>query len=127
VRVLLDEQLPRRLARELTGHDIRTVQQQGWAGLQNGELLRRAADEGFDVFLTADQNLQFQQNLGRARMSVVVLVAQQDRRPAAARSSCDRSDQREPARARPARLRVRGYKDVRPGVRIYFTRSQVRL
>ncbi|MCL5044064.1 MAG: hypothetical protein M1336_02105 [Deltaproteobacteria bacterium] len=41
--MLLDEQLPRHLARELTRHDVRTVQQQGWAGLKNGELLRRAA------------------------------------------------------------------------------------
>lgn len=63
MRVLLDEQLPRHLARELTGHTVRTVQQEGWAGFKNGELLQRAADGGFDVFLTADQNLQFQQNL----------------------------------------------------------------
>ena len=79
MRVLLDEQLPRRLARELTGHDVRTVQQQGWVGLKNGELLRRAADQGFEVFLTADQNLQFQQNLERAQLSVVVLVAPSNR------------------------------------------------
>ncbi len=75
MRVLLDEQLPRHLVRELTGHDVRTVHQQGWAGLKNGELLRCAADEGFEVFLTADQNLEFQQNLARARLGVVVLVA----------------------------------------------------
>jgi hypothetical protein len=75
VRVLLDEQLPRRLVRELTGHDVRTVQQQGWAGLQNGELLRGAADEGLQVFLTGDRNLQFQQNLARARIGIVILVA----------------------------------------------------
>jgi len=75
VRVLLDEQLPRRLARELRGHEVRTVQQQGWAGLKNGELLRRAADEGFEVFVTGDQNLEFQQNLSRARVGVLVLVA----------------------------------------------------
>ena len=74
MRVLLDEQLPRRLARELKGHEVRTVQQQGWAGLKNGELLRRAADEGFEVFVTSDQNLEFQQNLARARLGVVVLV-----------------------------------------------------
>jgi hypothetical protein len=53
VRVLLDEQLPRQLAQELYGHDVRTVQQQGWAGLGNGELLRRGAEAGFEVFLTA--------------------------------------------------------------------------
>ena len=78
MRVLLDEQLPRRLARELTGHDVRTVQQQGWAGFQNGDLLRRAADEGF-LFLTGDQSLEFQQNFTRARVSVVVLVASSNR------------------------------------------------
>lgn len=76
MRVLLDEQLPRQLARELSGHEVRTVQQQGWAGLANGELLRRAAETGFDVFVTGDQNLEFQQNLARARLGVVVLAAQ---------------------------------------------------
>jgi predicted nuclease of predicted toxin-antitoxin system len=75
VRVLLDEQLPRHLARDLTGHHVRTVQQEGWAGLTNGELLRRAADSGFDVFVTADQNLEFQQHLTQAHLGVVVLVA----------------------------------------------------
>jgi predicted nuclease of predicted toxin-antitoxin system len=79
VRVLLDEQLPRRLVRELSAHDVRTVQQQGWAGLRNGELLRRAEDKGFEVFLTADRNLQFQQNLAHARLGVVVLVAPSNR------------------------------------------------
>jgi hypothetical protein len=75
VRVLLDEQLPRQLARELVGHDVRTVQQQGWAGLGNGALLRRAAEAGFEVFLTADQNLEFQQNLARSTLRVLVLIA----------------------------------------------------
>jgi predicted nuclease of predicted toxin-antitoxin system len=75
VRVLLDEQLPRQLARELTGHDVRTVRQQNWAGLKNGELLRRAADDKFDVLVTADQNLEFQQNLAGSRLGVIVLVA----------------------------------------------------
>ena len=75
MRVLLDEQLPRHLARELTEHEVRTVQQQGWAGLTNDELLRRAAEEGFKVFVTADQSLEFQQNLARSRLGVFVLVA----------------------------------------------------
>lgn len=75
MRVLLDEQLPRQLAREITGHEVRTVQQQGWAGLQNGELLKRAEEADFEVFLTADQNLQFQQNLAGSSLAVVVLVA----------------------------------------------------
>ncbi len=58
MRVLLDEQLPRHLAREIGGHDVSTVQQRGWAGLKNGELLRVAADAGFEVLVTADRNLQ---------------------------------------------------------------------
>ena len=52
------------------------MQQQGWAGLKNGELLQRAVESGFDVFVTADQNLEYQQNLTHARLGVVVLVAQ---------------------------------------------------
>ena len=52
MRVLLDEQLPRHLARHLTGHEISTVQQQGWAGLKNGELPVRAAEGAFEVFVT---------------------------------------------------------------------------
>ena len=63
MRVLLDEQLPRHLAREIGGHDVSTVQQRGWAGLKNGELLRVAADAGFEVLVTADRNLQFSENL----------------------------------------------------------------
>jgi predicted nuclease of predicted toxin-antitoxin system len=75
VRILLDEQLPRQFARELRGHQARTVQQQGWAGLTNGELLRRAAADGFEIFITADRNLQFQQNLRGSPLGVIVLVA----------------------------------------------------
>jgi predicted nuclease of predicted toxin-antitoxin system len=75
VRVLLDEQLPRHLARELRGHEVSTVQQKGWAGLKNGELLRCAADAGFEVFVTADRNLEFQQNLSQTRLGVILLVA----------------------------------------------------
>lgn len=75
MRVLLDEQLPRQLARELIGHDIQTVQQQGWAGTKNGELLQRAQRAGYEVFVTADQNLEFQQNLAQSRLRVLVLVA----------------------------------------------------
>ena len=73
MRVLLDEQLPRPLAGELVGHDARTVQSQRWAGLKNGDLLERAIDDGFDVFLTADTNLEFQQNLVRYEIAVIVV------------------------------------------------------
>jgi hypothetical protein len=82
VRVLLDEQLPRHLTRDLTGHQVRTVQEQGWAGLKNGELLQRAADDGFEVLVTANQNLEFQQNLSGSRLGVVVSsIALEDLRP----------------------------------------------
>jgi hypothetical protein len=73
--VLLDEQLPRHLAREIGGHNVSTVQQRGWAGLKNGELLRVAADAGFEVLVTADSNLQFQQNLSLAQLGIVLFVA----------------------------------------------------
>lgn len=75
MRVLLDEQLPRKLAFELTGHEVSTVQQEGWAGLRNGELLQAAAMRGIEVFVTKDQSLEFQQNLARAEIAVVVLNA----------------------------------------------------
>ena len=75
MRILLDEQLPRQLAREFPGHDVLIVQQRGWAGLGNSELLRRAAADGFEVFVTADQNLQFQQNLGQSSLCGLVLAA----------------------------------------------------
>jgi predicted nuclease of predicted toxin-antitoxin system len=75
MRVLLDEQLPRHLAREIAGHDVSTVQQRGWAGLKNGELLRVAADAGFEVLVTADHNMQFQQNLSQSRLGIILLEA----------------------------------------------------
>lgn len=75
MRILLDEQLPRQLAPYLIGHDARTVQQESWAGLKNGVLLTSAETAGFDVFLTGDQNLEFQQNISKRRLGVVVLCA----------------------------------------------------
>jgi len=75
VRILLDEQLPRQLAPYLIGHDARTVQQESWAGLKNGVLLTSAEAAGFDVFLTGDQNLEFQQNIAKRRLGVLVLCA----------------------------------------------------
>ena len=76
MRILLDEQLPRRLARSLTGHFVRSVQQCGWSGRRNGDLLMRAAADAFDVFVTADQNLSYQQNLPAFSLAVIVLTAQ---------------------------------------------------
>ena len=75
MRVLLDENLPHDLISELGGHEVVTVQGLGWAGLKNGELLRVAADAGFEVLVTADRNLQFQQNLSQSRLGIILLIA----------------------------------------------------
>jgi hypothetical protein len=72
-RVLLDENLPRKLRRELPEFSVRTVQEEGWTSYANGELLIRAQDR-FDVLLTADRRLQFQQNLARFDIAVVVIL-----------------------------------------------------
>lgn len=76
--MLLDECVDRRLARYLQGHDVKTVPAVGWAGLKNGELLGRASAE-FDVFVTVDRNLSFQQTLTRYAIAVVVLRAKSNR------------------------------------------------
>lgn len=72
-RVLLDENLPRKLRRELAAFAVRTVQEEGWTSFRNGELLSRAQHR-FDVFLTGDRRLQFQQNIARFNIGVVVIV-----------------------------------------------------
>jgi predicted nuclease of predicted toxin-antitoxin system len=74
MRVLLDECLPRRLARELPGHDVRTVPEAGWAGARNGELLR-LAESACDVFLTVDASMAFQQDVRAVGMAIVTLKA----------------------------------------------------
>lgn len=75
MRVLLDECLPRRLKRELVGHDVRTAPEMGWASKRNGDLLRAAVAAGFDAFVTVDRKLQHQQNLSAFNIAVVVLEA----------------------------------------------------
>jgi hypothetical protein len=78
MHILLDECLPRKLKRALSGHHVATVPEQGWASIKNGALLR-LAEPLFDVFITADQNLQYQQNLQSAQLGIVVLVASNTR------------------------------------------------
>jgi hypothetical protein len=75
MRVLIDESLPGRFASAIAGHEARTARQMGWLGLGNGELLRRAAGAGFDALLTADQNLEYQQNIARSGLGLIVLIA----------------------------------------------------
>jgi predicted nuclease of predicted toxin-antitoxin system len=74
VRILLDECLPKRLKGDLDGHDARTVPEMGWASKRNGELLA-LAEQTFDVFLTVDRNLSFQNDVHRFTIAVVVLYA----------------------------------------------------
>jgi hypothetical protein len=74
MRILLDECIDRRFAREIIGYEVKTVPQMGWAGVKNGKLLTLAV-EGFDVFVTVDRNLSFQQNLPQFDIAVVVLQA----------------------------------------------------
>lgn len=74
MRILLDESPPRHLAAEFPAYEVHTVQQIGWSSLKNGGLLECASGP-FDAMLTADRNLEHQQNLGRVNIAVVVLVA----------------------------------------------------
>ena len=71
--VLFDHGTPRGLARSLPGHIVRETRAQGWDRLTNGELLKAAEAAGFDVLLTTDKNLPYQQNLTGRRIAVVVL------------------------------------------------------
>ena len=73
-RVLLDENLPRLLKRELFGFEVRTVAEMGWAGVKNGKLLRLVEAE-FDILVTADQNLSYQQPVMSFQLGFAVLRA----------------------------------------------------
>jgi hypothetical protein len=74
MKVLLDECLPRKLKRHLSGHDVSTVPEMGWAGIKNGALLR-LMEPVFEVFVTIDGNMQYQQNLSSLQIGVIVLSA----------------------------------------------------
>lgn len=74
--VLLDENIPRKLKWRLIerGIEVVTVPERGWAGVKNGELLRRAEDE-FDVLLTMDQGIEHQRNIASQALGIVIVVA----------------------------------------------------
>ena len=78
MRVLLDESVPRSLGFAIEGHFVRTVQTAGFAGLLNGDLLVAMRNAGFDVLVTFDQNLPYQQN-SALPVAIVVLVAPNNR------------------------------------------------
>jgi hypothetical protein len=73
MKILLDESVPQKLRLLIGGHIVVTVSFQGWSGLNNGDLLTAAEDAGFDLFITADQELRYQQNLAGRSMALLVL------------------------------------------------------
>ena len=72
MRVLLDECVPWPMHRLLSGHTCSSVQDKGWGGIKNGDLLERAEGQ-FDLFITSDQNLRYQQNLTNRRIAILEL------------------------------------------------------
>ncbi len=79
MKILLDECVPWPLHRLLTGHECLTAQQRGWSAIKNGDLLRSAEAE-FDLFITADQNIRYQQNLAGRRIAILELSTNDIRR-----------------------------------------------
>ena len=75
--ILFDHVTPRGIARFLAGHTVTRAKDRGWDTLSNGDLLAEAERAGFDVFLTGDKNIQYQQNLAGRRIAVVVLSTPQ--------------------------------------------------
>lgn len=74
MRILIDECLPKQLKGWLAGmHEAQTVPEAGWANVKNGKLLRQANDAGYDVFVTADKNMYYQQNFAGLRISAIVI------------------------------------------------------
>ena len=78
MRIFLDECVDRRLARGIAGHEVTTAAAIGWLGIKNGELLALASRD-FDVFVTTDRNLSFQQNLPAFGIAVIVLRGRSNR------------------------------------------------
>lgn len=80
MRILLDESLPRKLKRDFPpGHEIFTVRDKGWLGMKNGVLLNLMVENGFELFVTVDRSLPYQQNTQRLPLIVVVLCAVNNR------------------------------------------------
>ena len=78
MRLLLDECVPRRVKKELVGHEVKTAKEAGLAGLKNSALLR-AAESNYEVLITVDQSIPYQQNLSSFQIAVVVLIAKRNK------------------------------------------------
>lgn len=80
MKILLDESLPRKLRFEFgTAHQVLTARDKDWLSKKNGELLKLMAKDNFDIFVTVDQNLRYQQNLESFSLTIVVLIAKNNR------------------------------------------------
>ena len=73
MKILLDECVTKKLKRFLADHEVFTVTEMGWSGLKNGKLMLKCVENDFEILLTIDKNLTFQQNLKRYPLAVVVL------------------------------------------------------
>ena len=73
MRILLDECVPVQVRNALVGHDVSTAQQMGWSGVSNGELLHRAEQAGFELFIVADKNLRYQQDMKGRKLAILEL------------------------------------------------------
>jgi len=79
MRILLDECIPRKLKHSLSAHQCRSVPEEGWAGKKNGELLALAEKAGFQVFLTLDRGIEYQQNLQPRNIAVLLIRTKSNR------------------------------------------------
>ena len=77
MRILFDNGTPNPIARSLAGHDVAFARRMGWHELKNGELLRHAEEAGYELLLTSDKNMRWQQNLSGLKIAIVVLGNQQ--------------------------------------------------
>ena len=75
MRILFDVNMPEPLRRYLTEHSIDTAGEKGWARIRNGDLLARAERDGYEVLITADQSMRFQQNMAQRQIAVIVLLS----------------------------------------------------
>ena len=75
MKLLLDENLPHQLRREIAGHEVFTVAYMGWSGIDNGKLLQEACGAGFDALITNDRGLEYGQDLSSLPVAVIVLLA----------------------------------------------------
>ena len=76
MRILLDENLPKRLKLDLSEYEVFTVRDKKWNGLKNGELLKKLIQEDFQVLITFDKNLEFQQNFSKLPITVLTIKAE---------------------------------------------------